>query len=131
MAVPTPTPAAIPADPTSIYFVGGTAQENATLNASFPPTFLVSGTNTIAVEIHQQANDSSDISFDLQLTATYAQPFELHLTTVAGQPVLYWFDSAALLEATTDFSLWTPLPAGSSPFPFSTVIPKEFFRLRK
>ena len=40
-------------------------------------------------------------------------------------------DAAALLEATTDFSAWTPLPAGSSPFPFNTNLPKEFFRLRK
>jgi hypothetical protein len=33
-------------------------------------TLLVEGTNVIAVEIHQSARDSSDISFDLSLTAT-------------------------------------------------------------
>lgn len=33
-------------------------------------TRLVDGTNLLAVEIHQQAADSSDISFDLELTAS-------------------------------------------------------------
>ena len=83
------------------------------------------------MEIHQQANDSSDISFDLQLTATYAQPFQLNLSRAAGQPILYWFDAAATLEESTDLTTWTPLPAGPSPYPFNTTLPKEFFRLKK
>ena len=124
--------AGMPVDPAHTYFTGGTAPpDNSVLAATFAPTALVNGTNTIAVEIHQQGATSSDISFNLELTATFAQPFELHLTTAAGQPVLYWFDPAAMLETTTDFTLWTPLPAGSSPFPFDTTAPKEFFRLWK
>ena len=131
VAATTTATVAIPIDPAFDYFVAGTAQENATLNASIPPTVLVNGTNTIAVEIHQQANDSSDISFNLELLATYVQPFKLNLSNAAGQPVLYWFDSAAALESSTDLDTWYPLPGGASPFPFSTDIPKEFFRLRK
>ncbi len=44
---------------------GATAQ-----TFSIAPSFFVSGNNTIAVEIHQNAGSSSDISFDMQLTAT-------------------------------------------------------------
>src|SRR5688572_27311558 len=36
---------------------------------SLSPAALVNGTNVIAVEIHQRTRSSSDISFDLQLTA--------------------------------------------------------------
>jgi hypothetical protein len=32
----------------------------------------VSGTNTLAVEIHQNSRSSNDISFDLRLTAAVA-----------------------------------------------------------
>ena len=34
-----------------------------------PANLLVSGTNTIAVEIHQNYRSSADIAFDLSLTA--------------------------------------------------------------
>jgi len=37
---------------------------------SFSPSVLVSGNNVIAVEIHQNAANSSDISFDLELIGT-------------------------------------------------------------
>lgn len=131
VAATTTATVAIPIDPAFDYFIGGPTQENATLNTTVSPTFLVNGTNTIAVEIHQEVNTSSDISFDLQLTATYAQPFQLNLSRAAGQPVLYWFDSAAALEFSTDLGAWNPLPGSASPFPFSTGIPKEFFRLKK
>ncbi|MDB6069030.1 MAG: hypothetical protein JWL81_201, partial [Verrucomicrobiales bacterium] len=38
--------------------------------ADLPVNLLVSGTNTLAVEIHQNSGGSSDISFDCRLTAT-------------------------------------------------------------
>ncbi|MEP7375455.1 MAG: Ig-like domain-containing protein [Chitinophagaceae bacterium] len=44
---------------------GATAQ-----TFSFSPSSFVSGTNVIAVEIHQNAANSTDISFDLQLIGT-------------------------------------------------------------
>ena len=43
---------------------GNTAQ-----TIALAPSVLVAGTNVIAVEIHQRTASSSDISFDLQLTA--------------------------------------------------------------
>src|SRR6185503_2818670 len=39
------------------------------LNAGIDPTLLVNGVNVLAAEIHQNATNSSDISFDLELLA--------------------------------------------------------------
>ena len=44
------------------------------LTALLNPALLVAGDNVIAVEIHQDSPTSSDISFDLELTATAAAP---------------------------------------------------------
>ena len=46
--------------------VGG-PQEDIFYSTSVPPAALVTGTNTLAVEIHQRTWDSSDISFDMEL----------------------------------------------------------------
>jgi hypothetical protein len=39
-------------------------------SASISPSLLVNGTNVIAVEVHQADPDSSDVSFEFQLTGT-------------------------------------------------------------
>jgi hypothetical protein len=49
-------------------FIGG-ADETTWLTALLNPALLVAGDNVIAVEIHQDSPSSSDISFDLELTA--------------------------------------------------------------
>ncbi len=49
------------------------ADESAWQLAPIDPSLLVSGTNVIAVEIHQQSASSTDVSFDLELVATEAQ----------------------------------------------------------
>src|SRR6185295_4753616 len=43
--------------------------ENSIDRATGLPNLLVNGVNVVAVEMHQQAPDSSDLSFDLQLSA--------------------------------------------------------------
>jgi hypothetical protein len=45
-------------------------EENAFIVYNVNPQFLRPGTNVLAVEVHQQSPDSSDLSFDLQLLAT-------------------------------------------------------------
>lgn len=49
--------------------VSGTA-ENTFYPYPLPATGLVSGTNVLAVEVHQASTDSSDLSLDLELTAS-------------------------------------------------------------
>ena len=47
--------------------VGG-ADESAWYSVAVSPARLVTGTNVIAVEVHQSSATSSDLSFDLELT---------------------------------------------------------------
>ena len=101
------------------------------LTYSVPASQLVAGTNILAVELHQTSITSSDLLLDCGLVATYAAPFVLAFDAAGGQPVLYWFDSAALLEESSDLHHWSPVPAGLSPFPFAFDVPARFFRLRK
>jgi hypothetical protein len=63
--------------------------ENNVDTASLPANLLVEGTNVVAVEIHQQALTSSDISFDLELlgvrlASTNAKPLVSITSPVAG-----------------------------------------------
>ncbi len=82
------------------------------LESPVPATLLVDGTNVVAVEIHQVNNTSSDISFDLELTASrpvtptiLAQPTNqtvvrgqtarFAVTATGGQPLTYqWYRNA-------------------------------------
>lgn len=57
------------------------AMENTWLAMSVDPNLLVDGTNTLAVEVHLDAADSPDLSFDLQLLAT-ARPARLEVSEV-------------------------------------------------
>ena len=55
-------------NPSFDEYAGTTSDDNDTDSISLSPNTFVSGSNTIAVEIHQASSDSSDISFDLDLT---------------------------------------------------------------
>ncbi|MEX2186849.1 MAG: Ig-like domain-containing protein [Pirellulales bacterium] len=48
----------------------GTAAESTPVSINVPAGLLINGRNVLAVEIHQAAADSSDISFDLELRGT-------------------------------------------------------------
>ncbi|MCB1099698.1 MAG: chitobiase/beta-hexosaminidase C-terminal domain-containing protein, partial [Verrucomicrobiae bacterium] len=58
---------------TSTTLASGTADENTFFSFAIDPTVLVNGRNVIAVEIHQQSNGNSDISFDCKLDGIYVQ----------------------------------------------------------
>jgi len=67
--------------------VGGAAETN-WLHATLGSKLLLPGTNILAVEVHQAAPNSSDIGFDLELTATL-QP-ELTISRTPTNYVLRW-----------------------------------------
>lgn len=48
----------------------GAPGENAWNELSIPATGLIAGENTIAVEVHQAVGNSSDVSFDLEISST-------------------------------------------------------------
>lgn len=111
--------------------------ENTIDMATLSRNFLISGNNLAAVEIHQQAPDSSDVSFDFELIGnpvpSAAPPQNIYWGDFAGQLTLAWSDPAFILQRATDVAgPWTNIVT-RSPF---VVIPdpgvaQTFFRLRK
>jgi hypothetical protein len=110
-------------------------------NAS--PSLLVNGPNEIAVEIHQDATNSSDISFDLMLWAQVAGGPKLTITPTGSTDVdVSWpfpstgfvLESKNALGPTTS---WLPAPdadvpsGGSHHVAVHTASGNRFFRLRQ
>jgi hypothetical protein len=66
------------------------ADESTFFTTNVNPALFVNGTNLLAVEIHQQSTNSSDVSFDLYLTArAFGRP-DLVLTREGDQLRLAW-----------------------------------------
>ncbi|HMJ64246.1 MAG TPA: lamin tail domain-containing protein, partial [Candidatus Binatia bacterium] len=92
----------------------GPPLENTFIQTNPSPALVIPGTNVLAVEIHQGAVDSSDISFDLELVATLIQPDpQLAVIVAGGQLRLLWPALAGPfhLEQTTNLTppvSWSP-----------------------
>ncbi len=61
----------MPAAPAVITYttLAGSTDDNTVDNATLTPSLLRTGTNVVAVEIHQEQGNSSDLSFDFELRA--------------------------------------------------------------
>jgi hypothetical protein len=121
----------------------GLANDDGTIYAvtNISPSFLVSGTNTVAVEIHQNVVTSSDISFDLMLFAQPPAPVGGTLSATVNPNnsslVNITWTGSGILQDSSDISSpanWhdvTPPPVGNSyPVNTSTAGPQKFYRLR-
>ena len=93
--------------------VQATNVEDAWFSYPVNPALLINGTNTLAVEIHQAALNSPDISFDLQLIGMESTtPRFMHWNggtntfqlTLCGPST-----TNIIVQATTDFVTWTNL----------------------
>jgi hypothetical protein len=62
------------------------SDESKWFTSSLSKSWLVAGTNVIAVEIHQNVGNSADISFDFELKAVVSAPA---LSLAAGMPSLF------------------------------------------
>jgi hypothetical protein len=108
---------------------------------SFPvdPALLVNGTNTLAVEIHQAAVNSSDISFDLQLAAM--ESTTPRFMAYGFGPNQFQFalcgpsTTNVTVQATTNFTVWTNIGAvilsnstGVLGDPLATNFTQRFYR---
>lgn len=90
---------------------------------------LVSGTNVLAVEVHQSSVSSSDLNFDLALEA--APMPTLDVQKFAGDHVLLWTDPTLRLEHAADLSGPWLLDNSSSPATLEPGGPQSFYRLRR
>jgi hypothetical protein len=120
---------------TSSSIVGGT-NETFLFPTNLPPTWLVPGTNVLAVELHQSGPGTSDAVFDLELlgVAPPAQgPFALALQPEGSDLVITWSATGVWLEkADAPFGPWTPVAlAATSPYRIAASSACKFYRLRK
>ncbi len=116
------------------YNNGAAPPDNTVDKATISATNLVLGTNIIAVEIHQQATNSSDLSFDFALAANPAPPAgsqTLRLGRWDSQFTLGWSDNGYVLEmANTVTGTWQQVTA-PSPLTVAPTNPQQYFRLKK
>ena len=102
----------------------------------------MTGTNVLAVEVHQVNNTSSDISFDAELLGGRPlPPVRLGISQLGGQVVITWPNIAYdyLMQSSPDLGpngwlVVTNAPDASGN-PFSITLPigssSRFFRLKR
>ena len=121
-------------DPAFNFYLGGTAPpDNSILTATIPASVLNQGVNTIAAEIHQQAANSSDISFDLRLTgnpAPIAAQILSRTGSIGGRLFVLWSTPEAVPQTSTDLIFWQDRPDLVSPYAVTPMARERgFFRL--
>jgi hypothetical protein len=113
--------------------IGGAA-ESTYISEDIASSALVAGMNIIAVEMHQSAIDSSDISFDLML---WGYGPALTITAAGGNYTVQWNNSPNYrLQQSSNISSpanWADVP-GNPSSPYTQPLPappsQTFFRLR-
>ncbi len=85
---------------------GATAQ-----TATIPASAFINGNNTIAAEVHQNAGNSTDLSFDLQITGSSSTPQTASLTR--GPYLQMGNQTAVTLRWRTSVATDTRLEAGT------------------
>lgn len=123
-------PAAITHTTTSLAPNGENTIDRATLNR----TNLVAGQNIAAVEIHQQAASSSDVSFALELIGnSLPSPPPVFILWFGSELLVAWNDPSFVLEHTDSLTGGWATAATSSPLliTINPSIPQKFFRLKR
>jgi hypothetical protein len=117
--------------------VGGADETTTFYSTSVTAALLVSGLNLLAVEVHQANATSSDLSFDLELTAEPAPP-RLTLARTGNNVLLSWpaYAGGFQLESTPQLgpaASWSSVSISSGQTSFVTTAEAErrFFRLRQ
>jgi hypothetical protein len=103
----------LPVDPAYNYYTGN-AIEDLAETLTIPHALLQNGTNTIAVEIHQANDGSSDVSMNLSLTATRTSaPTPLILTGPGERKLRVRARSGGIWSAMAEstYQIGTVLPA--------------------
>ena len=90
--------------------INGSVETNFVIR-SFSPLLVTSGTNQIAVEIHQSSPDGPDIGFDFELTATALLPPHpvLALKPYGDGIIITWPQEAGLFQLYTATNLIQPI----------------------
>lgn len=128
----------LPAYPALISYstatLSGQNGDNTIDNATVTATNLLTGTNVVAVEMHQADPGSSDVSFNLELiglSRAPSAPQDVYCGRFPDQVVFAWSDSGYYLEeAPTLDGPWTTA-AQASPLVISSAPDQRFYRLHR
>lgn len=123
-------------EPSFDFYIGSTSSDNQRESFTINSSLLVEGSNTIAVEIHQEGGSSSDISFDLEMVATPLpeQGISTFTFPLQGERYLFWTTLGAIPQAANDLENWLDRPDLRSPLkltPDPTSPMRRFFRLMR
>jgi hypothetical protein len=110
--------------------ISGAEESTAFLSAAVSPALLRTGTNVVAVEIHQNTNNSSDISFDLELLGRGNARPEVRILSPANGTFVGGQTNVTLSARATDDYAVTRLDwwmngvhlASQSPAPFTLAL---------
>ncbi len=118
-----------PIDP-STWADSSSTSETSYWSQEADPSWLIPGTNMVAVEVHQASATSSDLSFDLGLSGV-SQPTVQAEGMSGGRLWLFWAsEDMRLEEATVIQGPWRTLDGVSSPV-LLTPNGTRFYRLRQ
>ena len=106
-----------------------------------PLTNMVSGSNLVAVEVHQSAANSSDITFAMELvliipsfSPAVAAPPPLAIQHIGTNAIISWSGTGFTLQGVgtllSSGTAWTNITGATSPHTNSTAGGQRFFRLR-
>ncbi len=125
----------LPASPTAIAYntLATSTGENTIETASVSPSVLINGANLAAVEIHQQSNTSSDLSFNFELTGVGPAPApRLEAQRFGSNLLLVWGASDYLLESAPSVTgPWTTATSTAPYLAATDANAAHFYRLRK
>ncbi len=118
----------------------GGADESTRISFPIPPTALLTGTNVLAIEVHQNALTSSDLALNFELTATLLLPSDVQISitgnTLSWPAEAGWFSlySTTNLTPPVTWRIVTGTASQSNgawrfPLPFSTNA-QMFYRLQ-
>ena len=96
---------------------------------------LVAGANTVAVEIHQDAGNSSDLSFDLMLWGESGggPPLSITYNPGTGTVTITWSGGGTLIctdDPTMPRSSWSPVAGAASPYVTPASAAHRFYAVR-
>ncbi len=87
------------------------ADQTQFISKALSPSMLATGTNVIAVEIHQDSPSTPDARFDFELTASAVVPADapLSFSRSGGNTILSWPQAAGLLRLCSTANLTPPV----------------------
>ena len=121
-------------EPAFDFFIGSTSSDNERETFTLAANNLIAGTNTLAIEIHQEGPSSSDISFDIEIIGIPTPQVSINTLTafLQNDRFLFWNTQDVTPQTSSDLASWQDRPDLLSPL-MTTPAPSspnaQFFRL--